>query len=335
MDNKIQDYISLGLKNSKLIKLLISTIKTHEIMEKTYATRLKTYISDEKFINEKSYKSYINYLEKNFFSILLLSIFKNLKISKDKITEYGIILHSLRGMVTCADNIIDKESKGSIFLTSISNHVLSNTMLSIIQQNIINNSIDELTIDSYKKNRMIQGYTKALYSVALGENLRELGQNIEEPKEIIENIHKKIGGELLQLAFVIPSINEENEILNQAKDGIFQIGIALQLLDDICDFKEDLDENKKNYLLSKISHKNNLNVLKIKEISNNENFIFSEVYLDSYRESINEAVETALYGFELLGNSGYPINRNQGELILKFMFNIRGLSKAWDFYKNK
>lgn len=335
MDNKIQDYISLGLKNSKLIKLLISTIKTHEIMEKTYATRLKTYISDEKFINEKSYKSYINYLEKNFFSILLLSIFKNLKISKDKITEYGIILHSLRGMVTCADNIIDKESKGSIFLTSISNHVLSNTMLSIIQQNIINNSIDELTIDSYKKNRMIQGYTKALYSVALGENLRELGQNIEGPKEIIENIHKKIGGELLQLAFVIPSINEENEILNQAKDGIFQIGIALQLLDDICDFKEDLDENKKNYLLSKISHKNNLNVLKIKEISNNENFIFSEVYLDSYRESINEAVETALYGFELLGNSGYPINRNQGELILKFMFNIRGLSKAWDFYKNK
>lgn len=335
MDNKIQDYISLGLKNSKLIKLLISTIKTHEIMEKTYATRLKTYISDEKFINEKSYKSYINYLEKNFFSILLLSIFKNLKISKDKITEYGIILHSLRGMVTCADNIIDKESKGSIFLTSISNHVLSNTMLSIIQQNIINNSIDELTIDSYKKNRMIQGYTKALYSVALGENLRELGQNIEEPKEIIENIHKKIGGELLQLAFVIPSINEENEILNQAKNGIFQIGIALQLLDDICDFKEDLDENKKNYLLSKISHKNNLNVLKIKEISNNENFIFSEVYLDSYRESINEAVETALYGFELLGNSGYPINRNQGELILKFMFNIRGLSKAWDFYKNK
>ncbi len=335
MDNKIQDYISLGLKNSKLIKLLISTIKTHEIMEKTYTTRLKTYISDEKFVNEKSYKSYMNYLEKNFFSILLLSIFKNLKISKDKITEYGIILHSLRGMVTCADNIIDKESKGSIFLTSISSHVLSNTMLSIIQQNIINNSIDELTIDSYKKNRMVQGYTKALYSVALGENLRELGEIIEEPKEIIENIHKKIGGELLQLAFVIPSINEENEILNQAKDGIFQIGIALQLLDDICDFKEDLDENKKNYLLSKISHKNNLNVLKIKEVSNDENFMLSEIYLDSYRESINEAVETALYGFELLGNSGYPINRNQGELILKFMFNIRGLSKAWEFYKNK
>jgi len=335
MDNKFKQLMSLGVNGNKMIRLLISTIRTHELMEKEYISRLESYISSEKFLNSKKKSNYVNYLEKNFFSILLLSIFKNHKISKETIVEYGIIIHSLRGIVTCTDNIIDNESKGAIFLTEIKNNVLSNNMLAIIEQNILNDSINRITSDSSIKSRMLQGYTKALYSVAIGESIRELKDEIEKPKEIIENIHRKIGGELLELAFVIPTINEKNPKLDISKKGIYQIGIALQMIDDICDFKEDIEANKKNYLLSKIFHNSSLNLKEVMNLAFEEKFYQSEIYLSNYSEAIEEAINEALYGFEILENSGYPVNREQGKIILEFMFKIRGLTKAWDDYKNK
>lgn len=335
MDNKFKQLINLGINGNKIIRLLISTIKTHELMETEYLNRIESYVSNNKFINSKKKSSYINYLEKNFFSILLLSIFKNHKIPKESIVEYGIILHSLRGMVTCTDNIIDNESKGAIFLNEISNHVLANNMLSIIEQNILNDSINRLTEDSSKKSLMLQGYTKALYSVAIGESIRELKDDIEVPEEIIENIHKKIGGELLELAFIIPTINENNPKLEISKNGIYQIGIALQMIDDICDFQEDIEAKKKNYLLSKIFHNSSLSLKEVMELAFDENFYNSTIYLNNYSEAIEEAIDTALYGFKILENSGYPINRDQGKIILEFMFKIRGLAKAWENYKNQ
>lgn len=335
MDNKFQELISLGLKSNKFIRLLISTIKNHKEMETEYKKRFSAYVSQNssKHVNENL--NYINYLEKNFFSILLLSIFKNLKVEKNNITEYGIILHSLRGIVTCTDNIIDNESKGAMFLNEISSHVLSNNMLSIIQQNILNNSIDKLNTDLSKKDKMVLGYSKALYSIALGENRREFKNEIEAPNEIIENIHKKIGGELLELAFVIPVIKEENDKLNISKKGIYEIGVALQMLDDICDFKEDIDANKKNYLFSKIVYNSSLTLHEIITKSNDNEFYLSNDYIDNYNNAIEEAVSVALNGFKILEEASYPINQGQAKLILEFMFKVRGLSNAWEVYEKK
>lgn len=335
MENKFQELVNLGVNSNKFIKLLISTIKNHKEMELEYKNRFNKYVSQNssKHVNEKL--NYINYLEKNFFSILLLSIFKNLKIDKKSITEYGVILHSLRGIVTCTDNIIDHESKGAMFLNEISNHVLSNNMLSIIQQNILNLSIDNLNADKPKKEIMIVGYSKALYSIALGENQRELNDEIESPREIIENIHKKIGGELLELAFIIPTINEENQKLNLSKEGIFEIGIALQMLDDICDFKEDIDAKKKNYLLSKIIYNSSLTLSEVISKSNEKEFYNTKEYSHSYIESIEESIEVALNGFKILEKASYPINQLQAKLILEFMFKVRGLKEAWELYEKK
>lgn len=333
MDNKFQKYINLGVKSNKLFRLLFSTIKIHQGMEKEYINRLKNYINQDSLISNKVQENYIKYLEKNFFSTLLLSIFKINKVSKERIIEYGIIIHSLRGMVTCADNIIDKESKGSIFLNGISNHILSNTMLSIVHQNILNDSINILSHNESHRKAMVEGYSKALYSIALGESIREFTYSIEKPEEIINTIHKKIGGELLELAFIIPSINENSEELQVAKNGIFQIGIALQMLDDICDFKEDISENKKNYLFSKIFHSTPLKISEIIEFSKKENFYKSDIYINNYNEAVKEAIDIALNGFEVLGKSGYPVDNVQGKLILEFMFNVRGLSDAWKNYE--
>ena len=182
---------------------------------------------------------------------------------------------------------------------------------------------------------MLQGYTKALYSLAIGESIRELKDDIEAPEEIIENIHKKIGGELLELAFIIPTINENNPKLEISKNGIYQIGIALQMIDDICDFQEDIEAKKKNYLLSKIFHNSSLSLKEVMELAFDKNFYNSTIYLNNYSEAIEEAIDTALYGFKILEDSGYPVNRDQGKIILEFMFKIRGLAKVWENYKNQ
>ena len=57
--------------------------------------------------------------------------------------------------------------------------------------------------------------------------------------------------------------------------------------------------------------------------------------MNNYSEAIEEAIDTALYGFKILEDSGYPVNRDQGKIILEFMFKIRGLAKAWENYKNQ
>ena len=71
MNNKFKQLINLGINGNKIIRLLISTIKTHESMETEYLNRIESYISNNKFINSKKKSSYINYLEKNFFENLI------------------------------------------------------------------------------------------------------------------------------------------------------------------------------------------------------------------------------------------------------------------------
>lgn len=326
-------FLKLGVKNRKFLQLMMKSMKIHQSMEEDFLRRLEVYVKNGEYAHTKIESNPVKYLEKNFFSILLLSIFQNLKIGERRINDYGIILHSLRGIITCTDNIIDSESKGSLFLEKLHSPILKNVMLTIVLQNMLNDTVRSLSEDSAEASKMLVGLTDAIYSIAKGENLREMGDNIEGPEEIIEGIHKKIGGELLELAFIVPIVKEDNPRLARAKEGVFEIGVALQMLDDICDFQEDAESRKKNLLFSHIAHKDNVSVEELLKTAENSEFYGSSSYQDSYSELLCDAINRALDGFEILGETGYPINREQGESIMEFMFHVRGIKDGWDIFK--
>lgn len=62
------------------------------------------------------------------------------------------------------------------------------------------------------------------------------------------------GGRLLCLSFVAPLLieQENRKLLNLAEQGIFSIGMALQVIDDLTDFYEDMRDSRHNYLVSVI-----------------------------------------------------------------------------------
>jgi len=325
----------LNYSNPKLLTLLHKSIKNHKKIEEEFFHQFKEFINEEAYASSTEKLPLNRYFERNFFSILMLSIFQNLDIDENKIINYGLSLHSLRGIVTASDNIIDNENKGFVDIHILKNRILKNSMLSIICQNILNNNIDKLAKTPKEKNSMIYSYTNALYQVALGESKRELKDSIESPDKIIEDIHKKIGGELLQLAFVLPMIADNSKNLSKAREGIFEIGIALQILDDLCDLKEDLLEEKKNYLFSHILYHNNISFNELVNLSKEDEFLKDSRFEKSYHEGIILSIDKALKGFSLLKESGYPINSKESKYILEFMFNNRGLNSSWEYYAMK
>ena len=325
-------FFKLGSGNREFFPLILSTMKTHRDVEKEFANKLTAYLNESEYSYADTGANPVKYLEKNFFSILLLSILKKMDVNKKYIIKYGIIMHCLRGIITCTDNILDSESKGSVFLKDIKSHSLSNIMLNIVIQNILNDTISEISDNRAQASEINTIITKAIYSIAKGENFRYLEDSIEKPEIIIEEVHKKIGGELLELALIAPAIVEGNTWLIKAKKGIFEIGVALQMLDDVYDFKEDCELKKKNLLFSHIAHKEKLSVKKLLKLSEKPEFYNSSRYTSSYTELICSSVNTALSGFQILHEAGYPINREEGELIIEFMFNVRGLEDGWEVY---
>jgi len=333
--SKLSSVLKIGVSQPLLIKLLASSLTQHKLVEDVFIQKLAQCNAGRNPDMPFKDLSSVKYFEKNFFSILFLSIFKSLKIPYDRITLYGLILHSLRIIITSTDNILDSENKGPVFLNAgLDNNVLNNTMLTLLANRIMGQSIRELTRESMQSDHIESRILDSICSIGKGEAITKLTADIPRPEEITEAIHKKIGGELLRLALIAPleAETDKKESLACMESGILYIGNALQMLDDMTDVVEDTLNDKINYFASWIIHhkEDGVHTLSnINQYANEENANFSIKYPVSAASVINTAIETALEGFEMLSHGGYPVTRAQATEILKLMFGLRGLSAEW------
>jgi hypothetical protein len=277
----------------------------------------------------------IKYFEKNFFSILFLSIFKAVGIPEERIMNYGVILHALRIIITCTDNILDNENKGPVFLNAeLDNPVLNNTMLSLLAHKVMGQAIREVSQDAETAARIEANILDSICSIGKGENVTKIDNVMPIPVEITNNVHMKIGGELLRLALIAPLENERELIseLQHMESGILNIGIALQMLDDVTDAAEDLSNTKANYLASWIMYQSEDGIFSfddLKEYADTSGQNFCTDFKRSVASVVNSAIEKALDGFDMLCCGGFPITRIQAVGTLKLMFGLRGLTQEW------
>lgn len=314
-----------GIKNMRFTALLVKSLNAHKEIHKEYYKKIKIYLDDNLIEDTHTNLNNIEYFEKNFFSIFMLSILKKLDIKNSRVFHYGMIIQSIRGIVTAADNIIDNENKSKFRIPNVKNIVLNNSLLSIIHQNIMEESLDYLSDSSSEKILYRRKLLDCFMSIAKGESIREYDKSYKNPEWVIENIHKKIGGELLEFAFAIPTIRENLNILSDVKLGIKKIGIALQMLDDVTDLLEDYENNKINLMFMEMIKENSFT---IDELSSKLNIGFMEdpIYKKSQYKISVDAIDLALDGFEIIGKTGYPINRKEGLSIIKIIFKLRGVS---------
>lgn len=286
----------------------------------------------------------LQYMQRHFFSTLFLSVYKALGIGPERRRFYGVINHCLRGIVTGADNLLDNEYKellplnfpaGAERFKSVMHILLFDRILEqIIRQEAVAGNLDHRMIST-----LHQSLFAAMLPIGAGEAREEEGvSEILTPAEILSSVHMYKGGELLCLSFVAPLLIETARIeaVRRARDGIRRIGIALQIIDDLTDFYEDLANRNHNYLVSVIFHE----TVPDEKAALADLIIGPDVsgppieqgFPGAVRLVMERGVGEALAGFDLLQLAGYWLDRRQAAKLIRFLFTLRGVPQLLPFF---
>lgn len=281
------------------------------------------------------------YWQRNFFSILFLSVFDAVGITTSRQHRYGMLLHAVRGIVTATDNILDDEAKGSVLLRLQGGKVLPNVLVTLMECGIVHEALSELCRDREAMRATWRGLMYALHALGAEESAEEQAiEHVLSPKALLDEVHRFRGGGLLQLAFIAPELNEPHirEKILIAKDGINHIGLSLQIIDDLTDFEEDLNNRNHNMLRSWIVFHQPDGPCSDAELKllSKELAAAPETHFPLATSQVMDmAIEMAVAGFARLHEVGHPIERVAALELIKAMFKLRGLERLWKLYEQR
>jgi hypothetical protein len=124
--------------------------------------------------------------------------------------------------------------------------------------------------------------------------------------------------------------------LSAPNKGSTASGLALQIIDDLTDFNEDIHSENHSYLVSSIFHfcsKREKERL-LEAISNNiiREDVVEKHYPESVRQVMSEAIQEALYDFSQLEDAGYWFNRGQAIQLIRNLIVLRGVKRLLPFF---
>lgn len=283
------------------------------------------------------------YAQRHFFSILFLSLYAAIGIPAERRLLYGMVNHCLRGIVTGADNLLDDEYKELLPLNfpepatrfkSIMHLLLFDRMLFRIHERFRGLQLlpsGSATLDT--------ALFKAIVPIGAEEAQEEGGvKEIITPAAVLATVHMYKGGKLLCLSFVAPRLLEPPEFqarLACADQGIFHIGVALQLIDDLTDFYEDIRAGNHNYLVSSVFHQGTAEEQRqLQAILANpvDGPTIETTFPVTLRQVMAKAVSEALQGFARLQEAGYWLNQQQAYDLVRQLFVLRGVKQLLPFF---
>lgn len=201
-------------------------------------------------------------LSTNFFSLLFLYSYHRMGVPPRRRMLYAATLQCLRGMVTGCDNLLDDEYKptletdipatGRRFRSVVDIMVSDRVLFHLLTDAARRGEIDDDRVLAASRASM-----RTMTRSGVQEAAEEAGIDaILTPEAILESIHHFKTGLLFQCPWDIPRVIEtitESE-LAPLIEGLYQIGLGCQILDDMVDFGPDIREKHHNYLVSLIHH---------------------------------------------------------------------------------
>jgi hypothetical protein len=337
--NFLMSDLKLLLRNVDVALALTTSAREHRRIETDFRQRLRDICPAVEGIEFPHLGlPAAQYWQRNFFSILFLSIFDALGMPARKRRTYGLVLHAVRGIVTAADNILDNECKGAVRLDLNGGVVLPNFVLTLLQQSMLDEIIADAAPDETARRRASAALTGALFEIAREESQEEEDiETVLSPEELLDNIHSFRGGRLLQLAFVVPEITEPEFAggIRRARAAIHRIGLALQVLDDLTDFGEDITRRNHNILRSWVVHRapdGPTTVQSLLDIAEDDLAAPETIFPRATRDVLSLAIEMALEGFGRLHDLGHVIDRAAALDLIGMMFRLSGLPHLWKLY---
>lgn len=111
--------------------------------------------------------------------------------------------------------------------------------------------------------QVLQANTASLHAL-LASGVQEASEEggageILTPEQILNEIHPLKTGILFQAPWVLPELleNLNGNHITRTKEGLFQIGMGCQILEDMVDLSMDTQLNRHNYVASLIWYGNN------------------------------------------------------------------------------
>jgi hypothetical protein len=325
------------MKSFATLVKLYPSIKEHRQVEATVLGHLDDLL-ESRFIAPPPRRrtGTLQYTRKNFFSILFLAVYRSMGISEERRLLYGTINHAIRGIVTAADNILDDEYKEMLPLrfadgASRFKSIMHLLLFDRILYRMVDDAVERRIISPGDRPGILQTILDALVPIGEEEATEEGGvSHILTPEEIIHQIHRHKGGNLLRLAFVAPLMVEtgRRERVELAARGVFRIGLALQVIDDLTDFYQDLRDRRHNYLVSTIHHEGTRDEqarLAALLSGRGDRLPVELAYAASAARAMARAIGEALDGFERLHAAGFWLDRPQALELIRYLFVLRGV----------
>jgi hypothetical protein len=201
-------------------------------------------------------------VEKNFFSMLFLYSFYRAGIPKSRRCLYAAILQCLRGMVTGCDNLLDDEYKQTLDTDIPETGIRFRSVIDIM---VSDRAFFQILIDARQRNDITMAQVRAASAISMKTMTRSGVQEATEeagistilrPTDILETVHHYKTGMLFQCPWDIPIVIEKPDraIIRPLLDGLYQVGLGCQIMDDLVDFTSDLARKRHNILVSLIYH---------------------------------------------------------------------------------
>jgi len=320
------------------LRHLIPSIREHREVEKKVLLLLEETLEQGYLKPSQLQPNPLRYAQRNIFSILFLAIYKAIGIPVERRLLYGVINHAIRGIVTGTDNLLDDEYKEMLPLRFPERATRFKSVMHILLFDrflfsVMDDAVQQQMLAAEQRQLVQQKIFQAMVPIGEEEATEEGGvHEILSPQEILESIHVHKGGNLLRLAFVAPRLVEQELFipLEEADLGIYRIGLALQVIDDLTDFYEDIADRRHNYLVSSIrfegtaAEQQQLQALFDGEIEKNP---VEDLYQESVRRVMHRAIGEALAGFSQLETSGFWLGRKDALRLIRYLFRLRGVGK--------
>ena len=327
-----------------ILRHLYPALRDHQQVEHTLNQLLHHTLDGEYIQNKRPKLRLMSFFQRNFFSILFLSIYRSLGVAPQRSELYGVINQSSRGIVTGTDNLLDDENKTMLPLAFPEQAHRFNSVMHILLfdrflEQVLEKAVDDAILTREDKDRIHRRIFSALVPIGAEEASEEGGvKEILTPEKILSTVHALKGGELLRLAFITPCHIENTPQIHQADRGIYKIGLALQVIDDMTDLFEDLTLGHHNYLTSFIYHEGPADEQKrLAQLSEEQSFSNLEIHKlfpVSTRLVMHRAIGEALEGFTILHDAGFWLTRKDSFSLIKDLFELRGLAALLPLWPN-
>jgi len=201
-------------------------------------------------------------LEGNFFSALFLYSYHRAGIPKSRRILYAAVNQCLRGMVTGCDNLLDNEYKKTLETNLPAQAARFRSVLDIMVSDRV---LFEILFRCFQDDGLDAQQVLLASKASLGALTRSGAQEASEeggirgilpPEQVLRMVHHLKTGLLFQSPWAVPGVMEglKGDTVPALLNGLYQIGMGCQIMDDMVDLARDVRNKHHNYVASLLFH---------------------------------------------------------------------------------